>query len=133
MGGTLCPLCFVMGNDRRPLLLLHGALGASSQFGDLANELAGHFDLHMMNLPGHGGEPISDEPFSIAGFAEVLHAWLAGRGLEGIDVFGYSMGGYVALHLARHSPGAVGRVFTLATKFAWDASTSAKETAMLDP
>ncbi|MBS1911284.1 MAG: alpha/beta fold hydrolase [Bacteroidetes bacterium] len=122
-----------MGNDRQPLLLLHGALGAASQFDGLAGELAAHFDLHTLNLPGHGGEPIPQEPFSIPGFAGAVGSWLSARGLEGIDVFGYSMGGYVALHMARHAPGSVGRIFTLATKFAWDAQTSARETAMLDP
>lgn len=120
--------------NRRPtLLLLHGALGAASQFDSLVPLLEENFELHVPDLPGHGGTPLSGEAFSIAGFAEYLRDWLDQHQITGADIFGYSMGGYVALHLARHSPAHVGRIFTLATKFAWDPAASARETKMLDP
>jgi len=119
---------------RRPaLLLLHGALGARGQFAPLSELLAGRFDLHAIDFPGHGGGEFPDGAFSIAGFASFLRGWLDARGMQGADIFGYSMGGYVALHLARHFPEYVGRVFTLATKFAWDPATAGRETRMLDP
>ena len=54
------------------------------------------------------------------------------RGLAAIPVFGYSMGGYVAMYLARHYPGKISRLVTLATKYHWDAATAARETKMLD-
>jgi len=122
-----------MNSQRPPLLLLHGALGARDQFGELLGLLEDRFVLHTLNFAGHGGEPIPEEPFSIAGFSGQLRDWLESSGLVGVDIFGYSMGGYVALHLARISPEYVGRIFTLATKFAWDASSSEREAAMLDP
>lgn len=120
-------------NQRPTLLLLHGALGAGKQFDAVAAALQESFDLHVLNLPGHGGEPLPEGPFSIAGFSSFLRDWLDARAMMGTDIFGYSMGGYVALHLARHSRQHVGRIFTLATKFAWDPATAARETKMLDP
>lgn len=48
-------------------------------------------------------------------------------------VFGYSMGGYVALLLAAMRPLRVEAVATLGTKFDWTPETAAKETARLKP
>ncbi|MBK7855574.1 MAG: hypothetical protein IPJ79_12335 [Bacteroidetes bacterium] len=48
------------------------------------------------------------------------------------NIFGYSMGGYVALWLARFKPHLVQFVFTLATKLNWNEETSAKENRMLN-
>jgi pimeloyl-ACP methyl ester carboxylesterase len=50
-----------------------------------------------------------------------------------INIFGYSMGGYVALYLAAHHPEAVDRIITLGTKYQWSPEIAAKETAMLNP
>ena len=122
-----------MNLQPKPLLLLHGALGADDQFGELSRLLADRFVIHTLNFAGHGGEPFSDGPFGIDGFASELRDWLDRNDLAGADIFGYSMGGYVALHLARIAPAHVGRIFTLATKFAWDEGSSAREAAMLDP
>lgn len=121
-----------------PLLLLHGALGASGQFDELARILEEKgFAVETLDFPGHGGEPMGDDPFSIARFSGYLKDWITARNAGGnagpADIFGYSMGGYVALHLALESPGLVGRIFTLATKFAWNPETSAREVKMLDP
>lgn len=119
--------------ERPRLLLLHGALGAGDQFNRLVPMLEEWFDLHVIDFPGHGGAEFTGDSFSIQAFSTFLRGWLDARGIQGADIFGYSMGGYVALHLARHSPAHVGRVFTLATKFAWNPETAERETKMLDP
>ncbi len=49
------------------------------------------------------------------------------------QIFGYSMGGYVALHLARKHPERVRRIVTLGTKLAWTPEIAARETALLNP
>lgn len=48
-------------------------------------------------------------------------------------VFGYSMGGYVALMVAAQRPDLVTRVMTLATKFTWHAEEGKKQVSRLDP
>ena len=37
-----------------PLILLHGALGSSAQLTPLTSQLSNHYDLHVLDLPGHG-------------------------------------------------------------------------------
>jgi pimeloyl-ACP methyl ester carboxylesterase len=48
-------------------------------------------------------------------------------------VFGFSMGGFVALYLARAAPGRIGRVVTLGTKLRWRPDEAAREVQLLDP
>jgi len=62
-----------------------------------------------------------------------LVAYLDGQGIEQAHVFGYSMGGYAALHAANVQPERLGRVFTLSTKLDWSPEFAAGEVRMLDP
>jgi pimeloyl-ACP methyl ester carboxylesterase len=114
------------------LLLLHGAIGAKSQFAALAEKLKGHFIIHMLDFSGHGGKPLPDT-FSIKDFANNVLDYMAENNLNAVNIFGYSMGGYVALYLAKDHPGKVRKVFTLATKFDWTPEIAAREIKMLDP
>lgn len=115
------------------LLLLHGALGAASTLQPLRQALPAEYRPHTLDFRGHGGAPMPDEPFSIALFAEDVLRYLDRHQLRQVDIFGYSMGGYVALYLALHHPGRVRRIFALATKFAWSPEAAAHETNMLQP
>lgn len=114
------------------LLLLAGALGEKGQFEHLAKALSGKFELHTLNFSGHGATTMPDA-FSIELFAENVLDYLAAHELVDINIFGYSMGGYVALYLARFHPQKVRKVFTLATKWEWTPAIAAKEIRMLDP
>ena len=114
------------------LLLLHGALGAQSQFAPWVPLLSNDFDVHTLDFEGHGAQPFADRPFSIPGFAENLEAYLLANGLENANVFGYSMGGYVAMYLAARKPGLIGKLFTFATKLDWNPAVAAREVKMLD-
>jgi pimeloyl-ACP methyl ester carboxylesterase len=117
----------------KDLLLLHGAIGAKDQLEPLASELKNDFRTYLISFPGHGGEAFPPEPFSIRLFAEIVLRWMDEQKKSAIDVFGYSMGGYVGMYIARHYPERIGKVFTLATKFRWDEATAQKEVKMLDP
>ncbi len=117
----------------KKLLLLHGATGSSQQFQQLAALLSNAFEIHTLDFSGHGGKPLPAAPFSIELFAnDVLH-WMEENKITTIDIFGYSMGGYVALYLAKHHPEKVDKIFTLATKFNWHPEGAAREAAMLNP
>lgn len=116
----------------KSLLLLHGALGSSQQLAALKDELSPYFDIHVPDFPGHGGTPFGSE-FTIPAFADHVQQYCCHHHLSPVSVFGYSMGGYVALSLARRQPQLVARIATLATKFHWDEATAAKEVKMLQP
>jgi pimeloyl-ACP methyl ester carboxylesterase len=53
--------------------------------------------------------------------------------LESAHFFGYSMGGYVALKLAKDYPGRAQKIITLGTKFKWDPESAAKDVRMMNP
>lgn len=114
------------------LLLLHGALGAKSQYIELGKKLSPAFRVHSINFSGHGGKPVPAETFSIKMFAEDILRYLDSNSIEKIDIFGYSMGGYTAIYLARHFPARVGKIFTIGTKFLWDKEISKREVNMLN-
>lgn len=116
----------------KPILLLHGALGAAVQLEPLSRELAGKYAVHILEFAGHGNTP-SDAAFSIDGFVEQLREYLDARQLKNIVVFGYSMGGYVALKLASRHPEYFEKIITLGTKFNWTPESAEREVQFLNP
>lgn len=118
--------------SRPRILLLHGGLGARDQVGPLAGALESALDPASLDLPGHGNADLAGGGFDIETMrARVVHeleSWHLGR----VAVFGYSMGGYVALEVARRRPDLVSTVITFGTKFDWTPEAAAKETRHLD-
>lgn len=115
----------------KELLILHGAIGSKSQFSSITSLLDNQFNIHLLNFSGHGGEAFK-ENFNIPQFAEDVLVYLEQQNIKSIDIFGYSMGGYVALYLAKNHPEKVGKIITLGTKLNWTPEVAAKETKMLD-
>ena len=113
------------------LLLLHGALGAAEQLQSLALSLSGKYTVHTLNFKGHGGETDIDT-FTVQAFADQVLHYLNEKSIEKVSIFGYSMGGYVALLLASHHPTRVNKIFTLATKFLWTPAIVSQEIKMLN-
>jgi pimeloyl-ACP methyl ester carboxylesterase len=116
----------------RKIILLHGALGASAELVALEKALTEKFDVYTLEFDGHGQTALGKD-FSVPHFAENLHAFIEANELHGADVFGYSMGGYVALYLAAEHPNLLGRIVTLGTKFHWTPEAAAQEVRMLNP
>ena len=114
------------------LLLLHGALGATGQFIELKEKLQPYFEVHAFNFSGHGGNDLP-EKFTIELFVQDTISFLHKQGFATTDIFGYSMGGYVALSLAKEFPESVNRILTLGTKFNWTKESAERETKMLVP
>jgi pimeloyl-ACP methyl ester carboxylesterase len=115
------------------LLLLHGALGASEQFQTLSELLEGQFTVHAFDFEGHGTAPSRDRPFRIEHFAENIITYLDVTSLPKTHIFGYSMGGYVAMYLTLRQPERVQSIATLGTKFRWNPETAEKEASLLKP
>ena len=119
--------------SRRDVVLLHGALGAARQLDPIAEALGPHFRVHRLDFEGHASASPPDRPFRMRHFAENVIGLFERDGIGSAAFFGYSMGGYVALHLAGERPELVERVATLGTKFRWDPPTAAREAGRLDP
>lgn len=118
--------------EKPSILLLHGALGSKTQLEALQSLLTTNFTVHLLNFEGHGGRT-SEREFSMDTFAENIVEKLRSEGIKKTHIFGYSMGGYVALTLAKKYPTLVDRIVTLGTKFDWTIETAEKEVKMLNP
>lgn len=116
----------------KSIILLHGALGSDRQMQPLQQRLSESFDVHLLCFEGHG-ERTTDRDLSIAYFSENLKVFIEEKKLKQPLVFGYSMGGYVALYMEAKHPGALSGIITLGTKFLWTPDIAAREVRMLQP
>src|SRR5690242_6398274 len=117
----------------KQLILLHGALGHSSQFEPYEAFLSEHFIVHKILFHGPGGTAIPDKGLTLALYVQQLEDYMAAHQLQDVHIFGYSMGGYVALCHALQYPGKIASILTLATKLNWTPEGAAKEVRQLDP
>jgi len=88
----------------RPVLMLHGS-GASSRVFEhqFEGELGETFRLVAPDLPGHGRSDDSSDPaadYTVAGLARIVDAVMEQLEVEAPAVYGWSLGGHVAIQLA---------------------------------
>jgi pimeloyl-ACP methyl ester carboxylesterase len=117
----------------KQIILLHGALGAQDQLAPLRTELSKlNYEVHLLSFSGHGTFPFQND-FDIKQFASELALFIRNNHLERPHIFGYSMGGYVALYLASQQKDLIGNIITLGTKFNWTKEIAEREIKQLDP
>ena len=106
------------GDGGTPLVLLHGGLfDLDQQFGHLLPHLAQGRTVVATDLQGHGRTNDADRPLTAAGLAADVVGLLDHLGLARVDVFGFSVGGAVALHLAIRHPELVRRLVVSSVSF----------------
>lgn len=88
------------------LLLLHGFMGNCNDFQDCISQLCQSFRCLTVDLPGHGKTQVigSDHYYTISTTAIVLIGLLNDLNFSKVYLFGYSMGGRLALYLMLHYP-----------------------------
>jgi len=118
--------------DKPTLIVLHGANGSWEEMAPLIKPLVPHFDVRAINLLGHGGRPVPDG-LTIDSLADDLLAWLRAERIERAFFLGYSLGGYLALHLARHHPQRALGVAAIAPKVRFDEALVAHTSYLADP
>lgn len=112
------------------MVLLHGSNGSTSQMAGLADALRPRFEVTVPDLLGHGGRPVPGG-YTLEEMADDLLGVLAGSGPS--YLLGYSLGGYLALYLARHHRHLVRGVICIAVKHVLDAKGVAHVVYLADP
>lgn len=83
------------------------------------------------SFSGHGNAPFNAD-FGIEQFTIELENFILKNNIHNATVFGYSMGGFVALNLAKKNPDLIKKIITLGTKFNWSKEVVEKETRILN-
>ena len=94
----------------RPLVLLHGGLGSGEMFGPNLATFAGHHQVVLPDLQGHGRTADIDRPLDTRLMADDIAALIDHLGLDHPDVVGFSLGGGVAFWTAVQFPTKVRRL-----------------------
>jgi pimeloyl-[acyl-carrier protein] methyl ester esterase len=94
----------------KPLVLIHGWAMHSGVWGDFANQLAEHFKLILVDLPGHG-HSAAISPFTLKAISKQLAELIT---VEPRCWLGWSLGAQVVLQIAADFPGRVNKLILLA-------------------
>ncbi|MBM7789239.1 alpha/beta fold hydrolase [Tenggerimyces flavus] len=105
----------------RPLILLHGGLGAGEMYGPILPAFTENHQVILVDLQGHGRTADIDRPLDVALMADDIAALIDHLGLDHPDVVGYSMGGGVAFQVAVRHPDKIRKVVTASTHIRTDA------------
>jgi pimeloyl-ACP methyl ester carboxylesterase len=104
----------------RPLVLLHGAYMTIEAMGEVVPELARTRQVIAVELQGHGRTADIDRPLSYEQMADDTAALLRHLGIEQADIFGFSMGGGVALQVAIRHPEIVRKLVVASASYTSD-------------
>ena len=117
--------------SKEKIIFLHGALGAAQNFVPLLEICKAEFECTLLDFPGHGNNEMVLE-FSIEKLSDYLIDYISAHFTAPVSIFGYSMGGYIALHALTLRPELFNKVMTLATKFHWNEMEASKQLSMLN-
>ena len=87
--------------EKPPLLLLHGVTMSAAAWDGVVPLLDDRFDLIVPTAAGHRGGPTLHGRPTIGALVDATEALLDERGLATVHVAGNSMGGWIAVELAR--------------------------------
>ncbi|WP_448206562.1 alpha/beta fold hydrolase [Azospirillum sp. sgz302134] len=93
-----------LGHGGVPALLLHGFAGDSLTWQYTLSPIGARRRVLAVDLPGHGGSTLDVGDGRVGGFAPWLVRLLNALEIPRVHAVGHSMGGFVALELARHAP-----------------------------
>ncbi len=101
------PVRYEVAGEGEPVVLVHGLSGSTRWWARNVPDLAEHYRVYLVNLPGFGAFRRPARRFVLSEATSWLLAWMEAVGLEGAHLVGHSMGGYLSLKLAARRPDAV--------------------------
>lgn len=106
-------LRYLRAGQGRPVLLLHTLRTQLELFREVVPSLAREFEVHAIDLPGHGHSSIPPGAYDPKRFLRAVRAYLQARALENVVVAGESIGGALGLTLAAEQDPRVARVVAI--------------------
>lgn len=103
----------------KPLLLIHGLGSSWKSWTPIINALALEREVIAIDLPGHGESAPLKESTSVKTICDEIEKFIISHDLVGVDVVGSSLGGQLALELARRG-GVIGGVVSLDPTGFWN-------------
>ncbi len=87
--------------DKPALLLLHGNSACKEAFHKQFRSFADSYRVISFDYPGHGVSANADpeQSYNMSAYAEIAEEVLADCGVSEVSIFGWSLGGYVAMEL----------------------------------
>ncbi len=113
-------LYYELYGSGQPLVVIPGSFWTIEAMGELVPQLAEMRQVIAVELQGHGHTADIDRPMSFESMADDIAALIASLGLEQVDLFGYSLGGGVALQTAIRHPELVRKLALASTAFKRD-------------
>jgi pimeloyl-ACP methyl ester carboxylesterase len=113
-------LYYELHGSGQPLVVLPGSFWTIEAMGEVVPQLATTRRVIAVELQGHGHTADIDRPLSYESMADDIAALIASLGLEQVDLFGYSLGGGVALQTAIRHPEVVRKLALASTAFTRD-------------
>lgn len=128
MSMDLCPVQFALGqltlayqtfgSGALPLIAFHGFGRTGQDFSVFEQALGDHFTIHAFDLPFHGESPTPSEraimPFEPNDLRDFFTAFADHIGVQRMVLFGYSLGGRIALSLLETMPERISRAVLIA-------------------
>jgi pimeloyl-ACP methyl ester carboxylesterase len=102
------------------LVVLHGAYMTIELFGTLIPALAQRHQVIAVEFQGHGRTADIERPLTYEQLADDTAALLGHLGIAQADVYGYSLGGAVALQVALRAPALVRKLAVVSAAHASD-------------
>ncbi len=110
-------LYYELHGSGEPLVVLPGSFWTIEAMGELVPQLATTRRVIAVELQGHGHTADIDRPLTYEAMADDIAALIGRLGLGQADIFGYSLGGGVALQTAIRHPEVVRKLALASTAF----------------
>jgi pimeloyl-ACP methyl ester carboxylesterase len=98
-----------------PLVLVHGLAYDRAGWGRFPDLLAEHFRVVLIDNRGVGGSDAPPGPYTVSEMAEDVVGVLDELGIDRTNLFGVSLGGYIAQELTLTHPGRVEKLVLCST------------------
>lgn len=102
------------GTGDKVLILIHGLGSYLPAWNKNISELATHYRVIALDLPGYGKSSKGNYEFSMTYYAQVIKEFAAKKGLEKVTLVGHSMGGQIGLTAALQHPDLVEKLILIA-------------------